>query len=62
MPDRHRARVRIRIDWTHVTPLASLGDGILIGMAAAVLLANGRAAGSSGMTGSLLRPERGDIG
>lgn len=51
------------IDWTHFTPVASLGGGILIGLAAALLLlANGRIAGISGISGGLLRPARGDIG
>ena len=53
----------MHIDWTHFTPLASLGGGILIGLAAALLLlANGRIAGISGITGGLLRPSGGDIG
>jgi uncharacterized membrane protein YedE/YeeE len=53
----------MQIDWTHFTPLASLGGGILIGLAAALLLlANGRVAGISGIAGGLLRPARGDIG
>jgi uncharacterized membrane protein YedE/YeeE len=51
------------IDWTHFTPLASLGGGILIGLAAVVLLlANGRVAGISGIAGGLLRPAGGDVG
>lgn len=51
------------IDWIHFTPLASLGGGILIGLAAALLLlANGRIAGISGIAGGLLRPAGGDIG
>lgn len=50
------------IDWAHFTPGASLGGGILIGLAAAMLvLLNGRIAGISGIVGGLLRPERGDI-
>jgi len=53
----------MHIDWIHFTPLASLGGGILIGLAAALLLlANGRVAGISGIAGGLLRPARGDIG
>lgn len=53
----------MQIDWTHFTPFASLGGGVLIGLAAALLLlANGRIAGISGIAGGLLRPERGDIG
>jgi uncharacterized membrane protein YedE/YeeE len=51
------------IAWEHFTPFASLGGGILIGLAAALLLlANGRIAGISGIAGGLLRPARGDIG
>lgn len=50
------------IDWVHFTPGASFGGGILIGIAAAMLvLLNGRIAGISGIVGGLLRPLRGDI-
>jgi uncharacterized membrane protein YedE/YeeE len=50
------------IDWTHFTPWASLAGGLLIGLAAALLvLFNGRIAGISGILGGLLRPGRGDI-
>jgi uncharacterized membrane protein YedE/YeeE len=53
----------MNIDWTHFTPLASLSGGLMIGLAAALLLhANGRIAGISGIAGGLLRPARGDIG
>jgi len=53
----------MHIDWVHFTPLAALGGGILIGLAAALLLlANGRIAGISGIAGGLLRPSGGDIG
>jgi uncharacterized membrane protein YedE/YeeE len=49
------------IDWSHFTPLASLAGGILIGIAAAMLvLLNGRIAGISGIVGGLLRAARGD--
>ena len=52
----------MHIDWLHFTPWASLAGGILIGLAAALLLlANGRVAGISGILGGLLRPTRGDI-
>jgi len=52
----------MRIDWLHFTPWASLAGGILIGLAAALLLlANGRIAGISGILGGLLRPARGDV-
>jgi uncharacterized membrane protein YedE/YeeE len=53
----------MNIDSTHFTPLASLAGGLMIGLAAALLLlANGRIAGISGIVGGLLRPARGDIG
>jgi uncharacterized membrane protein YedE/YeeE len=43
------------IDWLHFTPWASLAGGMLIGLAAALLiLVNGRIAGISGITGRLL--------
>jgi len=49
------------IDWNHFTPWLSLGGGILIGAAVAMLLlVNGRIAGISGIAGGLLRPVRGD--
>jgi uncharacterized membrane protein YedE/YeeE len=51
------------IDWTHFTPWASLAGGILIGIAAAMLvLLNGRIAGISGIVGGLLTPRRADVG
>lgn len=51
------------IDWLHFTPWTALGGGMLIGLAAALLvLFNGRIAGISGIVGGLLRPRRGDIG
>jgi uncharacterized membrane protein YedE/YeeE len=50
------------IDWANFTPWASLGGGILIGLAAALLvLMNGRIAGISGIVGGLLAPRRGEI-
>lgn len=52
----------IQIDWTDCTPLVSCGDGILIGLTAILLLANGRIAGVSGIAGGLLRPAGGDTG
>ena len=49
------------IDWLHFTPWASLAGGVLIGVAAAMLvLFNGRIAGISGILGGLLRSARGD--
>ena len=53
----------MQIDWQHYTPWASLGGGMLIGLAAALLiLFNGRIAGISGILGGVLRPRRGDLG
>ena len=51
------------IDWAHFTPWASLGGGLLIGLAAALfVLLNSRIAGISGIVGGLLhKPARGDI-
>ena len=43
------------IDWTHFTPWTSLAGGLLIGLAAAMLLLlNGRIAGVSGILGGLI--------
>ena len=51
------------IDWSHFTPWTSAAGGILIGLAAAMLvLLNGRIAGISGIVGGLLVPRRGEIG
>ncbi|MEP6505453.1 MAG: YeeE/YedE family protein [Betaproteobacteria bacterium] len=50
------------IDWNAFTPWSSLAGGMLIGLAAAMLiLLNGRIAGISGVLGGLLRPARGDV-
>ena len=50
------------IDWTHFTPWSSLAGGVLIGVAAAMLiLVNGRIAGVAGIVGGLLRPASGDM-
>lgn len=50
------------IDWTHFTPWASLVGGMLIGLAAALLIfVNGRILGISGIIGGLLQPKAGDI-
>ena len=50
------------VDWAHFTPWSSLAGGILIGVAAAMLLLlNGRIAGVSGIVGGLLAPQRGDL-
>jgi len=49
------------IDWSHFTPWSSLAGGLLIGIAAAMLLLlNGRVAGISGILGGLLSPRRGE--
>ena len=51
------------LDWSHFTPWSSLAGGMLIGLAAAMLvLLNGRVAGVSGIVGGLLVPRAGDIG
>ena len=53
----------MHIDWTAFTPWSALAGGVLIGIAAALLvLAAGRIAGVSGIVGGLLRPVRGDVG
>jgi hypothetical protein len=50
------------IDWIAFTPWRSLVGGILIGLAAALLiLFNGRVAGISGIVAGLLRPRDADI-
>ena len=51
------------IAWEYFTPFASLAGGMLIGLAAALLiLFNGRIAGISGILGGLLRTRQGDLG
>ena len=51
------------IDWNHFTPWASLGGGILLGLASAIfILVNGRILGISGIVGGLLHPKSGDMG
>ena len=51
------------IDLAHFTPGLSLAGGLIIGVAAAVLvLFNGRIAGISGIFGGLLKLPRNDIG
>ena len=53
----------MQIDWQHFTPWSSLAGGMLIGLAAALLiLFNGRIAGISGILAGVLRPRRGDLG
>jgi len=44
------------LDWLNFTPWSSLAGGVMIGLAASILLvANGRIAGISGLIGSLLQ-------
>jgi uncharacterized membrane protein YedE/YeeE len=51
------------IDWLHFTPWASLGGGILIGLAAALLLlVNGKILGVSGIVGGVLHARANDTG
>ena len=53
----------MHIDWASFTPWSALAGGVLIGIAAALLLlVTGRIAGVSGIVGGLLRPTPGDIG
>ncbi|MBL8408865.1 MAG: YeeE/YedE family protein [Candidatus Accumulibacter phosphatis] len=51
------------IDWLHFTPASAFAGGLLIGLAAALLiLLEGRIAGISGIVGGLLQPLRkGDV-
>ncbi|KAE9771076.1 YeeE/YedE family protein, partial [Escherichia coli] len=50
------------IDFTHFPPGAALVGGLIIGLAAAVLvLGTGRIAGISGIVGGLLLRPRGDM-
>ncbi|RQH04153.1 YeeE/YedE family protein [Paraburkholderia dinghuensis] len=51
----------MNLDLAHFTPLASLAGGLLIGVAAAMLvLGNGRIAGISGIVGGLINAVRGE--
>lgn len=51
------------IDWMAFTPWPALVGGVLIGLAAGMLvLLTGRIAGISGVLGGLLRPSTGDVG
>ena len=50
------------IAWNTFTPWSALAGGVLIGLAAAMLLLlNGRVAGISGIVGGLVKPVRGDV-
>lgn len=51
------------INWSEFTPWTSLAGGLLIGLAAAMMiLFNGRILGVSGIVGALLLPRGGDVG
>jgi uncharacterized membrane protein YedE/YeeE len=51
------------LDLANFTPWASLAGGVLLGVAAALLiLFNGRVLGISGILGGVLNPTRGDLG
>jgi uncharacterized protein len=55
--------IHMTIDWVNFTPWASAAGGILIGIAAAMLvLLNGRVAGISGIVSGLLVPRRHETG
>ena len=50
------------IAWNEFTPWSALAGGMLIGLAAAMLvLLNGRIAGISGVIGGLFKPVKGDV-
>jgi uncharacterized protein len=50
------------IDWSAFTPWSATTGGVIIGLAAALLvLVNGRVAGISGIVGGMLRPLPGDL-
>ncbi len=52
----------MNIDWSHFTPWTALAGGLLIGLAASLLvLARGRIAGISGILAGLLHPQSGDV-
>lgn len=51
----------MQIAWNEFTPVTSLAGGVLIGLAAVMLMAGlGRIAGITGIVASLFHPERGD--
>jgi hypothetical protein len=53
----------VTIDWLHFTPWASLTGGVLIGIAAAILiLFNGKILGISGILGGLISRQSGEFG
>lgn len=50
------------INWFDFTPLSAVLGGVMIGIAAAMLLLfNGRIAGISGILGGLMRPQKGEV-
>jgi uncharacterized membrane protein YedE/YeeE len=50
------------IDWAHFTPWASLAGGLMIGLAAGILvLGVGRIMGAAGIVGGLVEPRPGDV-
>jgi uncharacterized membrane protein YedE/YeeE len=54
--------IAMTIDWSNFTPWVSLAGGLLIGLAAVLLVAFiGRIAGISGILGGLLRLPKGDL-
>ena len=53
----------MNIDWAAFTPGSAAIGGVVIGLAAALLvLVNGRVAGISGIVGGMLRPQAGEFG
>lgn len=51
------------LDWAHFTPWASLSGGLLIGLAAGILiLGAGRIMGAAGILGGAVDPRPGDVG
>jgi uncharacterized protein len=51
------------VDWSAFTPWSAAVGGVVIGLAAALLvLVNGRVAGISGIIGGMLRPRTGEFG
>ncbi len=50
------------LSWTEVNPLMALIGGMLIGVAASILLLfNGKVAGISGIVGGLINPQKRDV-
>jgi hypothetical protein len=50
------------IDWAHFTPGTSLAGGVLIGLAAGVLILGiGRIMGAAGIVGGIVEPRRDDV-